>query len=35
MREIRVSLEDKELEKVLEMKKDLTWKQFLMRVDLQ
>ena len=35
MKEIRVALEDKEYDKLMKDKKALTWKQYLMRVDLQ
>jgi len=34
MKEIRIALEDKEYNILKEQKKDLTWKQFLMRVDM-
>jgi len=34
MKEVRVALEEKEYTKLMDMKKELTWKQFLMRVDM-
>jgi len=35
MKEIRVALEDKEYNNLMKQKKELTWKQYLMRVDLE
>jgi len=34
IKEIRIILELKEYEKLKKQKKELTWKQYLMRVDL-
>jgi len=34
MKEIRVVLEEKEYDILIKQKKELTWKQYLMRVDL-
>lgn len=34
MKEIRIALEDKEYKLLIKDKKELTWKQYLMRVDI-